>query len=116
MSKSQLQSNNTRLASLIDELKGKATGGGGSIETCTVTIDAKYAIPGNESGNIWYTNSEMSIQQDTWSHNSVFTVVKGTIILADNMSGTGLDKSVLTSAQTLYGIAVLEDLVIRVLG
>lgn len=41
MSKQQLQSNNTRLASLIDELKGKAAGGGGgaSVETCTVTVN-----------------------------------------------------------------------------
>lgn len=42
MSKSQLQTNNTRLASLIDELKGKATGGGsGSVETCYI----KFSIP-----------------------------------------------------------------------
>jgi hypothetical protein len=43
MSKTQLQSNNARLASLIEELRGKAAGGGGggsgSIETCTVTIN-----------------------------------------------------------------------------
>lgn len=47
MSKTQLQSNNARLASLIDELKGKATGGGGSAETCTVTINYKYGAPNN---------------------------------------------------------------------
>lgn len=38
MSKSQLQTNNTRLASLIDELKGKASGSSGNVETCTVTF------------------------------------------------------------------------------
>lgn len=37
MSKTQLQSNNARLTSLIDELKGKTIGG--NVETCTVTIN-----------------------------------------------------------------------------
>ena len=40
MSKTQLQSNNARLASLIEELRGKAAGGGGggTVETCTIRI------------------------------------------------------------------------------
>lgn len=40
MSKTQLQTNNSRLASLITELEGKAAGGGsgGSVETCSVRI------------------------------------------------------------------------------
>lgn len=39
--KTQLQANNTQLASLIQTLQGKATGGGGaSVETCTVTVNA----------------------------------------------------------------------------
>ena len=45
MSKTQLQTNNTRLASLITELQGKAAGGGSgeeSIETCTVNIVSTY--------------------------------------------------------------------------
>lgn len=39
MSKTQLQTNNTRLTSLITELQGKAAGssGGASVETCTLT-------------------------------------------------------------------------------
>lgn len=36
--KTQLQANNTQLASLIQTLQGKATGGGGSVEACTVEI------------------------------------------------------------------------------
>lgn len=44
MSKTQLQTNNTRLASLIDTLKGKAAGGGsgGSPETCELAFDGGY--------------------------------------------------------------------------
>lgn len=40
MSKTQLQTNNTRLSQLITELQGKAVGGGsgGSVETCTVVL------------------------------------------------------------------------------
>ena len=43
MSKTQLQSNNTRLASLITELRGKATGGGGSgaVNTCNLRVSAE---------------------------------------------------------------------------
>lgn len=36
--KTQLSNNNTKLASLIQELQGKAAGGGASVEMCTVTI------------------------------------------------------------------------------
>lgn len=36
--KTQLQTNNTQLASLIQTLQGKAAGGGGGAETCTVEI------------------------------------------------------------------------------
>lgn len=37
--KTQLQTNNTQLASLIQTLQGKAAGGGGGgVETCTVTV------------------------------------------------------------------------------
>ena len=38
--KTQLQTNNTQLSSLIQELANKAVGGGsGAVETCTVTIE-----------------------------------------------------------------------------
>ena len=42
MSKTQLQTNNTRLSSLIQELQGKAAGGG-SVETCNLRL----IIPSN---------------------------------------------------------------------
>lgn len=38
--KSDLQTLNAKYESLIEELKGKAVGGGGSVETCTVTVNA----------------------------------------------------------------------------
>lgn len=39
MSKTQLQTNNAKLESLIAELQGKAAGGGGNVETCSVEIN-----------------------------------------------------------------------------
>lgn len=41
--KTQLQMNNTKLADLITTLQGKAAGGSGSMETCTLTITNTYA-------------------------------------------------------------------------
>ena len=41
--KTQLLNHNERLASLIQELQGKAAGGGGaSVETCTFTVNGGY--------------------------------------------------------------------------
>ena len=71
MNKTQLQTNNTRLASLIDELKGKAAGSGGAVETCTVTIvnarDICYI--GLENGNI-----VTKISEGTNDRNSSHTI------------------------------------------
>lgn len=52
MSKTQLQANNARLASLITELQGKAAGGGGGLETCQVTIRQQWG--GNDDPAFLY--------------------------------------------------------------
>lgn len=46
MSKTQLQTNNAKLESLITELQGKAAGGsgGGNVETCMVTVSGAYKV------------------------------------------------------------------------
>lgn len=44
--KTQLQTNNTQLASLIQTLQGKAAGGSGSVETCTVTVEFSWVQVG----------------------------------------------------------------------
>lgn len=57
--KTQLQTNNARLASLITELEGKAAGGGGSVETCTVEVRST-ALP----ADICYVDAET--QEAVW--------------------------------------------------
>ena len=49
--KTQLQTNNAKLEALITELQGKAAGGGGAAETCTVTISG-----GNSSKRPYYVS------------------------------------------------------------
>ena len=73
MSKSQLQSNNTRLASLIDELKGKAAGGGGSgsVETCYI----EFSIPIPRCWYVAYENGAIVTKTLT-------DVARGTIVEA----------------------------------
>lgn len=96
--KTQLQTNNTKLTSLIETLQGKAAGGGGggSIETCTVTLDTSsassdYHITTEGAGNlIWTTveNGEITLKSlCSPFHNAISTVypsincIKGTTII-----------------------------------
>lgn len=64
--KTQLQANNTQLASLISTLQGKAAGGGGaSVETCTVSI--------SYCGQVYYTgveNGVMVAKSSVYTNNS----------------------------------------------
>jgi hypothetical protein len=56
--KTQLQTNNTKYASLIETLRGKAAGGSGgginndTIDICTVMLDSR-GIPAGT--NVWFT-------------------------------------------------------------
>ena len=54
MSKTQLQTNNSKLSALITELQGKAAGGGGGggLETCQVTIRQEWG--GNDDPEFLY--------------------------------------------------------------
>jgi hypothetical protein len=82
--KQQLQTNNTKYASLIETLRGKAAGGsGGSIETCTVMSTAT----GNNK-SVYYTEGSGNLQNVTMSINEVatFTVLKNTIMYVNNAS------------------------------
>lgn len=89
MSKTQLQINNTNLASLIETLAGKATGGsGGAIETCTVALrcDAPsmavaYSVDG--TGNYQVTDFPIAMRDDI-----LITVQKNTILFLSDWGST----------------------------
>ena len=85
MSKTQLKSNNERLASLIDEIRGKAVGGGGSgsVETCTVTITVANVHP----QWVMYVNSASDDGFVEWSPElpedipAPFEILNGTLFI-----------------------------------
>ena len=95
--KTQLQTNNTQLASLIQTLQGKAAGGGGgtAIETCTVVLDT-----GSSSYRPYYysytmVNDDGSITGVAVGPNSALditltNVVCGSVVTVYWYGGTGL--------------------------
>ena len=92
--KTQLSNNNTKLASLIQELQGKASGGsGGSVETCTVMITGNnssaapiaYAYSTlTESGEITCVN----INGNTDSIITISGVICGSFVVAYLFNGS----------------------------
>lgn len=89
MSKTQLQTNNTRLASMINELKGKAAGsgpsGGESAETCTVTVSVMGDSPMLPT-TMWYVDSDGQPAQVTEANDGIdddYTVLKGSLLVFD---------------------------------
>lgn len=86
--KTQLATNNTQLASLIQTLQGKATGGGGGggVETCTITLKSSSPpIPGS-SGTIIYTDATQTPQRVVHQFGVPYEVVKGSIVVFDGAS------------------------------
>lgn len=114
--KTQLQTNNTALASLTDRvLAAKDTaaalpdaGGGGAVETCTVHLDGYAEIP---YGFTVYENGTISaktgiIEETNWGlgESTIENVVCGSLIYIGN-SGAYLEEG---TATILYKDADLE--------
>ena len=98
--KTQLSNNNTKLASLIQTLQGKAAGGGG-VETCTVTVTG-----GGGSTRVHYTafeNETMCAKEipgagrvtieNVVCGSSVFFSNIGVLLSATATAGTIMEKS-----------------------
>lgn len=101
--KTQLSNNNTKLASLIHELQGKAAGGGASVETCTVELDGVIASYRpyyysytylDDSGNIASAavakNSGVSVTLNNVVCGSVVTVYWYSWFAGVNMEATNI--------------------------
>ena len=81
--KTQLQANNTQLASLIHELQGKAAGGGASVETCTFTVNGGYII-----GAAVLDNGVIStVSYEPGNVNSQDNVVSGSVVFIRGSQG-----------------------------
>ena len=90
--KTQLQTNNAQLASLIQTLQGKATGSGtSSIDTCTISITCSSGYIGQFSGTKSEDKSTMASENYTIGEstktfenivcNTVFVVIVSGIAL-----------------------------------
>ena len=90
--KTQLQTNNTKLASLIETLQGKAAGGGSgaaSLETCTVTFVNDDIMPPALIGHqtVYYTDVNGQTQSELWvPDETVITIIKGSFIVVTEWS------------------------------
>lgn len=71
--KTQLSTNNTQLASLIQTLQGKAAGGGagGSVETCTVILDVQNAMLHGYTSTI-YTDGNIQSNNVNLGNNGIY--------------------------------------------
>lgn len=101
--KTQLSTNNTQLASLIQTLQGKAAGGGagGSIETCEVSVTNCYYVfyTGVENGNLV---AKMSSGTST-SSDHAFTACRNSAILCGNPIGSLVTGTLSGAVSLLYG-------------
>ena len=90
--KTQLSNNNTQLASLIQELQGKASGGsGGSVETCEVTVYSADS-PSGPKLTIYYVDGNLSLS--TYSHSAdisdSYDAAKGSIFITVGLSSSAI--------------------------
>lgn len=105
--KTQLQANNTQLASLIQTLQGKAAGGGGSgggVETCTVKLIIRSGW--NQYGFTVYKNGVIDVETVTAPYSAGTTIVAENVVCGSMFSvypsGASIEASI-TGGATLVG-------------
>jgi hypothetical protein len=90
--KTRLQTNNTNLQALIDKansLPDAGSSGGGSVETCTVTLIGEAPIIGAEK--FWYTDETLNIRYVSlpdFNETTTLTVVKNSIVFIYSSGST----------------------------
>lgn len=94
--KTQLQTNNTTLSSLIQTLQGKAAGGSsGAVETCTVTL-------ADQASEICYTKYVDGVFSGAAAAVSA-EVVKNTVVAVFSPSGKYMNRTI-TGDATFIGM------------
>lgn len=80
--KSRLQTNNTNLQELINKANAlpDAGGGGGSVESCTITI-TPYIMLAPTSPTYWYTDAETITIKSLSTQDATIAVPKNSIIV-----------------------------------
>lgn len=73
-----LDAQETLISELEAELEGKAAGGGGAVETCTVRFDGVYAY-----GAVWTSGASLVIDDLSCFPNGSITVPKGSTIVIE---------------------------------
>lgn len=113
--KTQLQTNNTNLAALIETLRGKAAGGGASVETCT--IKATPDSPGSDGVHtVWYIDGNLSLKTATQPLATINTyeVAKNTILALEydatinSIDMNYANGSTVLFANKTYGLAAIH--------
>jgi hypothetical protein len=103
--KTQLQTNNTNLQSLIDRINAAKdtaaslpeAGGGGSLETCTVSL--RLDGPTMKDSLVYYTNENQELATETFRSSITIKCLKNSIISTNN-GGIGVNTS--GSLEVLY--------------
>ena len=117
--KTQLSTNNTQLASLIQTLQGKAAGGGGSsVETCTVQIAPMGPSMANTTRELIYVNESGVAQKVVFTWNTAYTTIKNSFVCLTNSSpyitdGMNTNATYWTADDQMYVFQVTGDAVIN---
>lgn len=102
--KTQLSNNNAQLASLIQELQGKAAGGSGSVETCTVVFGnvVGYTEPDDV---VAYTDGNGQMQVEAIDGGMSITALKNSLIVVPY---SYYDATGITLVRTMFGCAICK--------
>ena len=95
---SELATNTDLISQITTALEGKAAGGGGNVETCTVEISGQP-----ETGSAYYSNGlELVRHSGSFYPGDILTVAKNSIIIIFTGSMALLNDISITNGEVLY--------------
>lgn len=107
--KTQLQTNNTELTNLITALQGKAVGGG-SVETCTVTL--QYTGSYSVATTRLIDNTIVSRDETFSGYTTIDNYVKGALINLPSVSTMSENAELIKATSSLTVVAINGDSII----